>query len=329
MQKKMENQCFELLSSSANILIAVHRKPDGDAVGAAFGLAAVLEEAGKNVQVLMPEGFPVKYAPLVRKKAITTLPVECGAFDLVMLLDTARASLAGFGSEDSAEKLPGRPPLMVIDHHPGNDIECCCRLADPSAAAASLLCFETALQMQWQINAEAATLFLLGLSTDTGGFRFSNSDSRAFAAAGKLLELGADLDAVNTNAYFSKPVKQQKLEADMVLNHLQFRANGAVAVGTVTAEMLEQYDFDMRDGDGIIERIREMQGVMAAILISPRGNSLKLSARTRSGSISAAAILEEFGGGGHKYAAGLQINENIDTTVAAVLNRFEEELEKL
>ena len=325
---KMQIPCAELLSQAADVLIMTHRKPDGDAVGSAFAMAEVLRGAGKNATVLMPESFPVKYAPLVNSGYAAAV-TDISGFDLLLVLDCATPALAGCGESD-ADTLCRSLPSVVIDHHPGNSFSSALhKIVDPSAAAASLLCFEICREMDWQIPAAAATLFLLGLSTDTGGFRFSNSDCRAFAGAGELLKLGADLNEVNANAYFSKPVNQQQLEADLVLNHLEFRCGGKLAVGSVTADMLAKYSFDMRDGEGIIERIREMQGVVAAILISPRGSGLKISSRTRPGSISAADILNEFGGGGHKYAAGLQINENIEQTAEKVLRRFEEELNKL
>ncbi len=328
--RTMPDQYSELLAGASRVLIIVHRKPDGDAVGSAFAMADVLRYSGKEATVLMPEGFPQKYAPLVHDGFVAEISrQEALEHDLMLVIDCATPSLAGCGAAD-IDDLCSSMPSLVLDHHPGNNFTSAgCKAVEPACAAAALLCFEICREMNWHITPEAATLFLLGLSTDTGGFRFSNSDSRAFRAAGELLQLGADLNAVNTNAYFSKPLNQQQLEADLVLNHLQFRCGGALAVGTVTEEMLRKYSFDMRDGEGVIERIRELQGVKAAILISPRGTGLKISSRTQPGTVSAADILKEFGGGGHKYAAGLQINENIEQTAEKVLCRFEEELNKL
>lgn len=318
-------QCSDSLRNAADILITVHRKPDGDAAGSAFAMAEVMRKTGKNVTVLMPEGFPVKYAPLIKSEHTVEI-ADSSTFDFMLVLDCATPELAGCGGADINE-LCREIPSLVLDHHPGNTFASALyKVVDSSAAAASLLCFELCREMDWEITPAAATLFLLGLSTDTGGFRFANSDSRAFAAAGMLLELGADLNAVNMHAYFSKPVSQQKLEADMVLNHLEFRCGGRIAIGRITDDMLALHDFDMREGEGIIERIRELQGVEAAILISPRGNGVKLSARTPAGGISAADILKKFGGGGHRNAAGLQINANVAETIEKVLVSFEEEL---
>ena len=169
----------------------------------------------------------------------------------------------------------------------------------------------------------------MGLSADTGGFRFANADAGSFAAAGGMLAAGADMELVNRCAFFSKPLNQQRLEADLVLNHLEMRLGGALAVGRITGAMLTEHAFDMRDGEGIIERLRELDGVKAAVLISPRGGGLKISARTRAGTVSAAEILREFGGGGHELAAGLQLDgPDAEAVKDRVLERFAEELEK-
>ncbi len=320
----------DLLLSERPTLIVTHRRPDGDAVGAAMGLAAVLRANGRSAEVLLPDGFPAKYRPVAGENYLRAMPENPEArFGQGMILDTARPDMAAAGGMTPGE-LAGKIPCGVIDHHPDNGFgDGFIRETDAGAAAASLLVFELCRRAGLYVPPEAATLFFMGLSTDTGGFRFSNADARSFAVAGAMLAAGADMELVNRCAFFSKPVNQQRLEADLVLHHLEMRLGGALAVGRITAEMLEEYAFDMRDGEGVIERLRELEGVKAAVLISPRDGGLKISARTRAGTVSAAAVLREFGGGGHELAAGLQLDgPDAEAVKDRVLERFAEELEK-
>lgn len=304
------------LYENDSFLIVSHAKPDGDAVGSAAGLAEFLTANGKKADVLFADDIPEKFKKVVGCGYLRNAELE--DYKNLIVLDCARVIRlnAVFKLEDFCGN------IVNIDHHIDNDVKGDLNLVCGDASACALLITELAQYLvrtaDWKLSAACASALYLGIVTDTGSFRFSNTDSRTLRIAADLLEYGADSEKIMNAAFFSKKANQQKFEADMVLNHIRRDFDGRYIWAYLPEEMFAKYDFDMKDGEGVIEFLREIEGGIIAVLIYPKDDTFKVSLRSKDARYPVGPVARSLNGGGHEMASGITArgiskNELIDT----------------
>jgi len=317
-------QAADFIRCRNRFLIFAHVKPDGDAIGSLFGLAHALRKLGKEAVAVLPDEIPLKYRALLRDEPFLPNVPEDRRFDGWITLDCSRADRIAGGAGFSLANAPC--PVLHIDHHADDDVQTCCTLIDGNAAATALLIAELLADFPDAWDAKTATFLYLGLATDTGCFRFGNTDVRAFSCATQLRAAGADHNAIVNAAFFSKSANQQKFEAELILHCEKSACSGKLLYAVIPQELLDRYHFDMRDGESVIELLREIDTTVVAVLIYPRDGGWKLSFRSKDPQISVGKIARLFGGGGHELAAGATVcSMELDSLIA----KMTEEVEKV
>ena len=187
------------------ILVLAHQKPDGDALGSVLGMRSFLRNLGKQADALFPSPLPERYRSFAGPvlTALSRQEAEQN-YDLIVLLDCANAERIACGPALDADFLRSRN-LLNIDHHVGNNVGAPYNYIDSTASAASEIAVELAQATGKAIPVEAATLWYLGILTDTGSFRFTNTTGKTLRLAADLLDAGADSERVVNAVYFSKP----------------------------------------------------------------------------------------------------------------------------
>ena len=168
------------------------------------------------------------------------------------------------------------------------------------------------------IDRQIATCIYTGILTDTGSFRFSNTNQAAFAIAREMAELGVDPYAVAQHVFGTYSLGRIKL-LNLALNSIEISGNGKLSIMTVTKHMLDSTGTQPEDVDGLINYARRIRDVRVAALIQEPKNGIcqpkdrrKFHVSLRSdGSVDVAAIASSFGGGGHFSAAGFQIETTL------------------
>ncbi len=303
-------QAIEIIKNKKNILVVAHERPDGDALGSTLGLVHVLRQNGQMADAYMPQPLPNKFKTMVVDNYLTAMTLEeiNTNYDLVVVLDSATSSRIALGDDIKYDLLT--TPTLNIDHHAGNSVEATWSYVDGDAAAASLLIYKLLKLAKMPISSTAATLLLIGIITDTGAFRFTNSSAEAIHAAGDLRECGGDWGAIMEAVFFSKPLNQQKFETELLHNHVELNCDGRFYCGVIPKELFDKYNFNMRDGESVIDLLREISGVVIAALVYAQGATFKCSLRSKDSRYSASGIAAHFGGGGHLMAAGCTIEAN-------------------
>ena len=307
-----------------NILLATHLKPDGDAIGSTLGLAEFLKSLNKNCSVVLPDGIPGLYS-LQKYDFLAELPEDHDKFDLIILLDTAVPPRAGFTGEGGVpESVLDR--LQLIDHHPDNPAYGKWNLLDHRAATAEMV-FTLCESFGKPMPESCVNFLLMGLLTDTGGFRFDNTDPEALRSGARLLEYGAKLNKVVNQIYFNKPYNQQRFEAELLDKYIFWTCNKRVAWSIVPQDLLDKYSFDLRNAEGVIDQLRAIAGTEVVAIISRRGgNSYRISMRSKNLSRPVIDIARKFNGGGHAMAAGMSMDFN---SFEEASNFFEREIQSL
>lgn len=312
------NEAFALLEKKDNILILTHRSPDGDAVGSMFALYYALREMGKNVRCII-DTVPHALSFPVCEDAFCEFAEEC-----VVTVDVADKKLL---TEETLH-LYGDKVFLAIDHHEANKPFAENTLLDFNASAACEVIYDMLVSSGKDISIETAQALYLGISTDTGCFRYPNTTAHTLAAAAALVETGVDNGRINREVFETKTKEYVRFET-LAMNNLKTYFDGKCALIVITQAMYNSTGTTEADTHSIAALPRQIEGVLVGIVIKEKKDgSYKVSVRTNE-PVSAAEICETFGGGGHRLAAGCELTGRQPEVVNLVLKAVSEALEEV
>jgi len=294
--------------AAEKILIFTHERPDGDALGSTFGFRAVLRSLGKTADVVIPAELPNRYQQLCTG-AVTQLSADQLAdCDLIAVFDCATRERIALPSGIDAAQLLDEHKSVNLDHHAANQVSAGKNAVVHTASSTAYLASVIAMNLQPQIPAEAATMFLTGMMTDTGRFCFTNTDSQTMMQAARMLEAGADVESISNHVFFSKPLRIARFEAELMNTELQLACGNRFAFADVREELLEKHQVELREDEGLIDLLRELEGVVVAMLVCRRGDAFKISLRSKDSRYPVGPLARKYQGGGHDLAAGLTLH---------------------
>ncbi len=311
---------LDLLKQSDDFVLTSHIRPDCDALGSELGMAAVLESLGKKVRIVNAQATPPGLAFMDPDKRIESLeggvkPESLHGCGLLLVLDTsAFAQLGAMGDVIRAI----RPKVVVIDHHVSEDDLCDRWFKDTAAEATGRIVTEIALRLGVKQTAPIASPLFCALATDTGWFRFPSASGETFRIAARLVDAGASPAATYRDLF-----EQDTLAR---LNLVGRALAGAVTShdGKVIKSEVRQADFKATgaragDTEDLINTTLTVKGTqLAYILIELSDGKVKVSFRSRS-HVDASKLAAEFGGGGHKAAAGATLDGPFEAALERVV----------
>ncbi len=318
------------LRTEVDTLIVLHRHPDGDAVGAGFGMRLVMEALGCRAFCVCEDEVPERLRFLVGDKQesilLEHLPADFHPTQ-ILAVDTASPSQMGTLYESFA----GRITLM-LDHHGKGDM-----YADgyirPDCSATGEIIYDLGCELirtgrLSALPAEVARLLYAAISSDTGCFRFSNATPAAHRTAASLLEYGFDAAEINYNLFVVK--SEELLLAEKVgFDRLHRFAGGRI--GIVDMPMSVKTAFGLTDEhlDTLVDIPRSLRGVEVAVAIRQpaEGPTYRVSMRS-SGPVDVSRICAAFGGGGHVKAAGCTVvcEDGMEAVIRLIADAIEKAL---
>jgi phosphoesterase RecJ-like protein len=294
----------DLIDKAENILIATHTRPDGDACGSVVALNELFQQLGKKNEILLLSELPQWYEFLFEKeptffsKDFTT--EKLNEFDLIVLVDVnSKSQLPGL-----AELLKQKTkPVLVIDHHATNDGLGDVEIIDTAASATGLIIFDLIKSAKWPLTKKIAEALFIAISTDTGWFRFTNTDNRTHRACAELLETGVNSADIYHTLYQNFSPQRFKLMTTM-LNTIELHFDGRFATQYLLRKDFEQTGTADSDTENLIDECQRIDTVeVAALFIELKDGRFRCSLRSR-GAVDVRKIAQKFGGGGHKQASG-------------------------
>ncbi len=329
-------QAGQQLAGWSRILLLSHDRPDGDALGSMVALRTMLEALGKQATVCVYDKIPPRYECLERISICTHRSDLPGGsvddhFDAIVILDTCSWSQL----EPAADLLRGtRLPKLIIDHHATrDDLKAASSqaeyLIDVSASATCLILYELAEKMRWPIPEPAAISLFAGMATDTGWFRFSNTDSRTLRAETNLVSSGLRLDVLYGWLMDSYPLARLRVLAH-ALRSLQIHADGLLATMQIRPEDFAAANATPADTEDIVNEPLKVREVIASVLLIDAGDGrVRVNFRSKSPEVvgydlDMAAVAAKFGGGGHKRAAGARVGEPLNVVLPKVVSAVSE-----
>lgn len=304
-----------IINSSESFVISTHVSPEGDAIGSALGLALSLRLMGKKVRVINSDPVPEFLAFLPGTELVEVSDTMDGRYDVWLVVDCEPART---GMKDHE-----RPPAGVvvnIDHHVTNPKTADVFWVEPEAAAAGEMVYDLLDAMGAPIDRDVATNLYTAIFTDTGSFRYSNTDKDALTKSGRLLEYGVNPWEISENVYETKSFKRMKL-LGLVLSGIEISGDGRLAWVSVLESYYGRTGTTAEDTDGFINYPRAVKGVEVALLFREAGEAkVKVSFRSK-GRVDVSRLAESLGGGGHPNAAGAVLTGDIKDVMKDVVAR--------
>ena len=299
-----------ILRSKDNIIILVHRFPDGDTLGCGFALCKALQSMGKHARVRGSDAIPDKFKFLAEM-------IEDQEFEpeFIVAVDVATESLLGSIEDEYKGKID-----LCIDHHASNSDYAKQTYVEPDSAAAAEVIYLLIKEMSQQITPQIADCLFTGISTDTGCFKFTNVTARTHRIASELIEYGCRSSEICKIMFDTKSRVRLEVEKK-VLEGLDYRLDGKCAFITLSCELTD--GVDEGEIDGISTLPRQIEGVSAGVTLRElKTGGYKISFRTGDG-VNASSLASHFGGGGHAAAAGCTIIDTEDNVKAAITKEVE------
>ena len=310
----------ERIQGAQRILLTTHIRPDCDAIGSQLAMAGVLEQLGKEVRLVnafdVPPGFRF-LDPRSKLQQLATVPAEfTETVDLLIVLDTsAWAQLGDMGAVIRRTKAA----KAVLDHHVSSDDLGAEMFKDTTAEATGRLVVEAADQLGVELTPEIATAAFVALATDTGWFRFSSATAETYRLAARLVDAGAVPDQLYKHLYENDTLARLQL-IGRVLARVRTEMNGRLIHTWIGREDFDAVGALPSDSEDVINTTLSVGGTeVAVILVEQMGGGFKISFRSRS-DVDCSRLAAEFGGGGHRKAAGAFLREPLETAQSKVLD---------
>ncbi|MDR0338612.1 MAG: bifunctional oligoribonuclease/PAP phosphatase NrnA [Planctomycetaceae bacterium] len=316
----------DIIRSSSRVLLTAHQRPDGDCLGSELAMRLILLALGKEVRIINPHPVPPTLAFLDKTKSIKSLEdwntedqTWLNHADLFFVLDTSSwtqlGQMAPIFKTSHAQKL-------VLDHHAKGDhigAEC---FIDPKAEATGILVVRAADALKIPLTQEIAEAVFVAISTDTGWFRFSSVNAETYRTAARLIDTGV------VPAHFYRELYEQESLGRIRLIGQTLAQTESHFNGKLMLVRIMLHDFDTAgalssDSEDIVNMALQVKDSQMAVLISElRDKSFKISFRSRC-AIDCSSLAAQFGGGGHKQAAGALSNLPYEKTKQAILQAIE------
>ncbi|MCD7880049.1 MAG: bifunctional oligoribonuclease/PAP phosphatase NrnA [Candidatus Gastranaerophilales bacterium] len=321
-QENLYLQLKSEIEKAQSIIIFSHVNPDGDTIGSNLALKLIIErQFGKKADSVFIGKLPGVYSYLpafeqfIDAKNINPEKV----YDLAISVDVAAQDRMVYGCPiyDKAKF------KVNIDHHQTNIGYGDLNIIEPTACVGVIL-HKIFKEWNCNIDIEVARCIYTSLLTDTGGFRYENTTPEAFMIASELVEAGVSPSHEFRVCYETKPQNMVQFQAYIVFNTI-FYNNGKIAVTKITRSDMSRFNATEDFSEGIVEVLRTCKNVeIAVILKETLEGYTKVSLRSKT--VDIIPIVLEFGGGGHKFAAGCTIKKPLAIAYEKLLQRIQSEL---
>jgi len=290
-----------------NFLLMIHEDPDGDTLAATIAIFWALKKIGKNTAMVCKDPVPKPFVFLPGTSKIKP-DILFGDYEVIIIVDCGDLKRTGF--PDRLKKFARiSKNLINIDHHPKNDLWKIANLnfVDQNASSASEMVWEIFKKMEIVIDKDIATALLMGIYTDTGGFKHSNTTPKTLEIASELLNFGAKLKLIRQNVTLNKSVAAMRLWG-IALSRIHKNQEFQIVSSVVTKQDLIECEATLADLAGVVNLMNAIPDSNAAILFYETEDGLiRASLRTEKENVDVSKIAKLFGGGGHKKAAGFTI----------------------
>lgn len=313
----------DLISRHQKFVLTTHINPDGDAIGSEIAMTEYLRHLGKEVLIINNSATPNNYKFLDRNEDIIVydeerhhqLVASAEAYIIVDISDWDRLRNIG----RIIKTVP--VPKICIDHHHINYKFADVDIIHEEASSTGEIIYEFLAAMNYPIQGATAEALYACILTDTGSFRFSNTSAKTHLVASRLIEAGVNSKEIYHLVYEQNSRSKMALMGEALCN-LKYECGGRLAWFILSQEMFDSCQASHWDTEGFPEIPRTIDGVEVSLMFTELDiDKVKVSLRSK-GQVVINHIAEKLGGGGHHYAAGAVVKQNLAETIPMVLTEI-------
>lgn len=309
---------INVLKESKKVIIMPHVSVDGDGLGSSLALGLALEKIGTSVEVWLEEDIPSVYSFLPGSYLVKVYKGEsdlsCECIGTAVALDAGDLPRLG----KRVEIFNNAEITINIDHHSTNDEFAKYNFVNTNASSVGEILYQLIKMMGIEFDMDIATCLYVAISTDTGGFRYSNTTSVTHQIAGDLLNSGVNVAEISQKIFDTVSYEKVMLMR-AAINSLELFENGKVAFITISDDVMKSTGAKEEECDGIVNIGRNVKGVEVAVMIRTRNDGeVKVNLRSNS-YVDVSEIAKLYSGGGHKRAAGCTVKGNIEEIKSKLL----------
>lgn len=297
------------IKAASHIVIIQAENPDGDSLGSALALEAILNELGKKVTLFCAIEVP-KYLRYIKgwDRVTDEFPQDA---DLTVIVDTASSALMEKAlAQPNLSRITAHP-VIVIDHHATQgDLQFeHAAINDAAAVATGEMIYYMAKELAWPLPQDACDCLLVSILADTLGLVTEAVGAKSVLAVAGLLEGGAKIsDIENRRREFMKKSPEILAYKGRLLQRVEYHLDGALALVHIPFDEIHEFSNEYNPSVLVLDEMRLVEGVRVAVAIKtyPDGK-LTGKLRTNPDAKVAETVAAYFGGGGHGYAAGFKV----------------------
>ncbi len=313
------DKILEEIKKANTIAILTHESPDGDAIGSVLAMGIALENLGKKPDRIIRE-FPRKFKFLPSAEKVQQEPSQ-EKYDLAIALDCADLRRL-----DGKEIFENAKETIVIDHHGSNTMFGDVNFVNPVAPACCEILIGIFTYFELDIHQDLGSCILVGIITDTGGFKYQGVTPETFDFTAELLRKGVKVSEIYEKALETRTRSNFEL-LKRILSRMEILENGKVTFTYITSQDEKEVKAEAGDHEGLVEIGRGVEGVEISIFIRQIDNEQKYKISMRStNDINVSDICYLFGGGGHPRAAGCLIQGTLEQVREKILSEVHKAL---
>lgn len=308
---KLFLQVQSALQKAEKVIIVMHQRPDGDALGSSLALSHYCDAENIPHDIFCIHDAPNHFTFLPHIDRIQTDPklLTHGDHDMLVSLDSGDLVYAGI-HEHLGMRRKEAHTIINIDHHATNTHYGDINVVDPKASSTSEMMYHFMQATGQEIDHRMATCMLTGIITDTGGFSNMATTSSSLTVASDLLLRGARIWDIQTKTLKNKPIQALQVWG-VALSRLTRHESGVVST-VLTRNDLRAHNANPEHIEGMANFLNSLEDAKAVFVISElEEGKIKISMRTTQDGIDVSRLAKKFGGGGHQKAAGFSISSHI------------------
>lgn len=318
------NKLIECLRQNKRFLITTHKNPEGDAIGSEMALFYLLKRLKKQVVIVNSDELPQTFNFLKRTESIRTYKKNMKIkFDIAIALDCADISRCG----QVADLITAGTKIINIDHHISNTQFGMLNWVNPVASSTTEMLCQLYKRMGLTLDKNSATALYVGILTDTGSFRYSNTSPFVHQIAAQLLKFNLDVAQIYSRIYESASYSDMKLLL-RVFRSMRKEAGGRIISFEIKSDELKKVSRDFDLSEHVLNFGRKINNCEVCVFFreEPRkGKLVRVNLRSRN-KVNVNHVARIFGGGGHTRASGAAIQGSLQSVKQKVIKEIKEQL---
>lgn len=300
----------KLLADSSNIVVIQADNPDGDSLASALALEAALDNIGKNVTLFCGVDIPTYLRHIPGwDRVVNELPK---IFDLSIIVDTSAISLLDSLVKSSEINWVKTKPVIIIDHHASEPtIDFSTEIINVPASSTGEILYGIFQANKWSLDTDTAEKLATSILFDTMGLTSESVSANTLSVLSDLVGKGVVLAKLEERRRESnkKSIGLVKYKAKL-LERVSVDIDSRIATVDIPWPEIEKYSHLYNPPMLVMDEMRMIEGVEVAIAFKTYPDG-KITGKIRAnyGIKIADKLAENFGGGGHPYAAGFKMNK--------------------